>query len=263
MGYENVENVDGGEVVVVTGAASASGPEICRMFLGLGWNVVGVDDKPEDEEVRIFSEGTFTAGFYEHVAVDTRDLGLLQAGLDAVIGERGVRFVVAAQGMALPVESTLDEGRGLPHPDVFMESVHLNLVGHYNTIWVCLPFMRQVDGDKGIVLMSTINTLRSFGLPAYSAAKAGLAGFMTGAVVSLGGEGVRVNAVLAGTTPTKETLREWAHAPEHWDEMLDGVPLGKLGTPADVAAAVKALCFDLTHATGAQLVVDGGQQLNV
>src|SRR5262249_43642994 len=115
----------------------------------------------------------------------------------------------------------------------------------------------EADGDRSIVFISSVNAIQSFGLTAYSAAKAGLLGLTQELAGSLGPH-VRVNAVLPGTVPTPRTKKE----PKDFEAYLKKTLLGRFASPEDVAEA----CYFFTHATkvvtGAELVVDAGQSIS-
>ena len=61
--------------------------------------------------------------------------------------------------------------------------------------------------------------------------------------------------------PTQRNVREWGHVPGWYDRLRASAPLGRLGTPEDIAAAYLAL-IDMQHVTGQVIVVDGGQTIS-
>ena len=61
--------------------------------------------------------------------------------------------------------------------------------------------------------------------------------------------------------PTPRNVREWGHVPGWYDGLRESSPLGRLGTPEDIAAAYLAL-IDMRHVTGQVIVVDGGQTIS-
>lgn len=241
------------ELVIVTGAAGGIGSATCRAFLAGGYPVVGLDVAPRVIEPP-------APGEYTGFVADARDLGAVTAVLGGL--STRVSHLVTCAGIALLAETTNDAGFGLPDVTTFRESVDLNLTSHYVALSAVWPQLRDGSGNRSVGFASSINAMQGFGMPAYSAAKAGLIGLVRALVVPLGACGVRVNAVAPGTVPTPGTRAEWAHVPEHFDDMAALVPLRKLGHPDDVAAAFLALARDLTHVSGQTLVVDGGQSLH-
>ncbi len=115
--------------------------------------------------------------------------------------------------------------------------------------------MKRRSGS--IVNLSSIVGLRgNWGQTNYAASKAGIIGFTKSLARELGSRGVRANVVAPGYVKTRLT----GVIPEDAREaMLQNTPLGRLGEPADVAAAVRFLCSDeASFITGEVLLVDGG-----
>lgn len=126
--------------------------------------------------------------------------------------------------------------------------------------WLCLkavarPMMKQRSG--AIVNVSSIMGLTgSAGQTNYSASKAGLIGLTKAAARELAPRGIRVNAVAPGWVETAMTADL---TDEFKQQSLARIPLGRLGTPEDIAAAVRFLCGDdAAYVTGQTLTVDGG-----
>ena len=112
--------------------------------------------------------------------------------------------------------------------------------------------MKQRSG--AIVNMSSVvGVSGNVGQTNYSAAKAGLIGFTKSLAKELGARNIRVNAVAPGFIATDMT-KDLANT----EEMLKLIPLKRMGTPEDIADAVKFLAVDSTYVTGQVLEVDGG-----
>jgi 3-oxoacyl-[acyl-carrier protein] reductase len=118
-----------------------------------------------------------------------------------------------------------------------------------------------VGGDRSVTFTSSWNALTGAGMPAYSAAKAGLIGLMHALTGPLGADGIRVNVVAPGTVVTPRTQRIWASDVGHFERLADTTALGRLGAPVDIARTFVALATELTHVTGQVIVVDGGQMV--
>jgi NAD(P)-dependent dehydrogenase (short-subunit alcohol dehydrogenase family) len=130
-------------------------------------------------------------------------------------------------------------------------------------IQAALPRLIAADGDRSITLCSSVNALRGYGAPAYSAAKAGLIGMTHALATPLGKRGIRVNVVAPGTTRTplvEEEMRR-ANDPSRLDRKAKEVPLGRVAMPEDVAAAIESLADRMTYVTDEVIKVDGGQLL--
>ena len=241
-------------MILVTGAAGALGRATVKAFREAGFPVVGFDTDPA---VVPAMEQADYAGF----AVDVRDERAVEKALRQAHERGPLHHVVGIAGGALPDEPPTQDDPAALQPDVFRASLELNLTSQFVVLRAALPWLRESSGDRSITLTSSLNALTGCGMPAYSAAKAGLIGMMHALVAPLGAEGIRVNVVAPGTIRTPRTERIWAHDQGHWGRLEAGTALGRLGTPDDVAESYLALATRLTHVTGQVLVVDGGQMV--
>ncbi|HET7457975.1 MAG TPA: SDR family oxidoreductase [Gemmatimonadaceae bacterium] len=238
--------------VLVTGAAGAIGGATVRCFVEAGLHVIALD---RDRAV-LDDAGPCVAAYHVDVA-DAR--GVADAIADAC-ATRVLRHVVGVAGGALPSEPATRDDPASLSPEEFRASVDANLVTQYVVLHAALPWLRRATGaDRSVTFTSSFNALAGWGMPAYSAAKAGLIGLMHALTASLGAEGIRVNVVAPGTVRTPRTERIWRDDVDHFPRLAATTALGRLGTPDDVARAYLALATTLTHVTGQVLVVDGGQ----
>ena len=150
---------------------------------------------------------------------------------------------------------------GITRDDLFirMDSDKWNAVintnlnsAYYVTKPVVKVMMKQRSG--AIVNMSSVvGVSGNIGQANYSAAKAGWIGFTKSLAKELGARNIRVNAVAPGFIATDMT-KDLANT----EELLKFIPLKRMGTPEDIASAVKFLTVDSTYVTGQVLEVDGG-----
>lgn len=135
--------------------------------------------------------------------------------------------------------------------------IDVDLSGAANVLRAVAPALRKQRSGR-VVLISSINGRRGkFGQSNYAAAKAGLVGLARSAARELAASRVTVNVVEPGFTATPMTA---GLPPEVRRRALDQTPLGRVGTPEDVAAAVAFLVGPgAAHITGQCLAVDGGQ----
>jgi 3-oxoacyl-[acyl-carrier protein] reductase len=135
------------------------------------------------------------------------------------------------------------------------------LKGTYLAARAALPIMRA-KGRGRMVFMSSITGPRvtAPGHGHYSASKAGINGFIKAAAIEFASYGITVNGVEPGNIMT-EGMKQHRSA-EFIRSMEETVPLGRLGTPKDVANAVLFLASDeASYITGTTIIVDGGQTL--
>ena len=138
------------------------------------------------------------------------------------------------------------------------KSIKLNLTSHIYITKIFLPLLQKCDANnKSIIFFSSVNAVKSFNLPAYSAGKSGIFGFMNSIVRVLGNEHIRVNTLTPGTVATKEEVESkeqfWGYG------YKDMMALKSFTYPEDIAN----VCFSLSHistaVTGQNIVVDSGQ----
>lgn len=144
--------------------------------------------------------------------------------------------------------------------EAWHQEVDINLNGTYHCIRAMLPMMQQ-RGGGAIVNISSVNALRYFGNPSYSAAKAGLINLTQSVASEFGPHGIRCNAVLPGSVRTDNitwTIRQQKD-PQVFQKLARWYPLGRVAEPEDIAKAVAFLgSEDAAYITGVALPVDGG-----
>lgn len=138
---------------------------------------------------------------------------------------------------------------------VWEQMLDLNLMGVVRCCRAAIPYLRRSSHHPSIVSVSSVNALTALGSEPYSAAKLGVIGLTRNLAADLGAANIRVNAVAPGTIQT----RVWDDQEGGADRLRHLYPLGRIGQPEDVAAAVAFLAsFDAAWITGHTLPVDGG-----
>lgn len=236
--------------VLVTGAAGAIGSETAGLFLERGWHVSALDRDPAVEDK--------SGAGYHPIVADVGDEEGLVASLVTLADLPPLRHVVAIAGGALPSEPHTQTDPALVDLEDFRLSIDRNLTSQFITLKAALPWL-AVEGDRSITLTSSFNALSGYGMPAYSAAKAGLIGLMNALVLPMGKRSIRVNVVAPGTIRTPRTEELWAGSAEHFEKLAAASALGRVGEPIDVARVFWSLAVEMTHVTGQTLIVDGGQ----
>ena len=137
--------------------------------------------------------------------------------------------------------------------------IGINLKG----VWSCLrqELRLMLPQHKGAIV-NNASILGLVSLPigaAYTASKHGVVGLTKAAALGYAQNGIRVNAVCPGFIHTPMTDRVFEQAPDLLPPTIAAHPIGRLGTPEEVAAAVLWLCSDAaSFVTGQTLTVDGG-----
>ncbi|HSX42275.1 MAG TPA: SDR family oxidoreductase [Candidatus Saccharimonadales bacterium] len=232
--------------VGVVGGAGTIGQAIVRRYAALPNTNVLVIDRHNFPAAKNYHN-------VEHCKVD-----VTQARTIADLAERlKKRGIAIAHLISLAGGSLADEWGDLATvPDqTLQDSITLNLTSH---VWLTKHLMKgDLPGDRSIIFISSINARSSYGLTAYSAAKAGLLGLTRELAGSLAPK-IRVNAITPGTIVTERTSRQ----PKKFAELKRKTLLRRFAEPRDIAAAAYFLTDLTTNITGAEIVVDAGQSLS-
>ena len=253
-----------GRSAVVTGAATGIGEEIARLLATAGAHVVVADiDTVGAKRVAHDIDG-------EAVELDVTDPDACATVLGSV-GDR-IDILVNNAGSYHEAGSILDQS-----VESWRRSIDVNLAGLFNC---SKPVARRMvdQGDGGaIVNIASVDGLLPCLGTGYDSSKAGAIHFSRSLAVDLAPHGIRVNAVSPGVVPVPTLDRMHAGEIEHFwpkhpspsglmgpitTQRSANVPLGRKGTPADIARAVLYLVSEASsYVTGHNLVVDGGWML--
>lgn len=143
--------------------------------------------------------------------------------------------------------------------DVWDTVFDINLKAMVHTARAASPHMRATDGDKAMVHVSSTQWFRGDPKPqdAYAASKAGVCALSKSLAMQFASEGIRSNALVPGLTLSPLQAR-WDNEAKR-AEAASFAPLGRLGTPGDMASATLFLLSDAaSYITGVDLIVDGG-----
>jgi NAD(P)-dependent dehydrogenase (short-subunit alcohol dehydrogenase family) len=223
---------DSPRTAIVTGAAAGIGRATASRLVADGWRVVGID------RTDAAPDGV------ELVVGDCGDTSILEATVERVGGSVDALVCSAGIPPTGPWESR-------EHWD---EVIRVDLTAAYEALLVCWSALVAASGSAvlvGSIVGAVEGSLRS---PAYAAAKAGLEGLARSMAVIGAPDGVRVNVVAPGAIATDFDERLLPA-----DQRTD-VPLGRMGTPEEVAAVISFLIgLDASYVTGAIWTVDGGR----
>ena len=145
-------------------------------------------------------------------------------------------------------------------PDDWEYEIKGTLTGAFLVSRAVLPQM-VARGKGAIVNVGSVNALLALGNPGYSAAKAGLINLTKSLATEYGRRGIRANMVSPGTVRTESPSwqKRLARDPQVFDKLARWYPVGRVGEPADIAAAIAFLVSDeAAFINGANLVADGG-----
>lgn len=235
-----------GRTILVTGAGSGIGREMARQFLEEGGTVYAADLDP----------GAVPEGSTP-LKVDVTDPDSFAAAVDRAVSETGALHVLCNNAGASSTTGVLDCSL-----EEWERTFAVNSRGVFLGTRLALPHMlAQSDG----AIVNTASVAGLVGLKdraAYCASKGAVIAFSRQVAVQYAGTGVRCNCVCPGTvdSPWVGRLLAAADDPEQARAgLVARQPMGRLGTPTEVAAAALYLASDAaTFITGTELVIDGG-----
>jgi 3-oxoacyl-[acyl-carrier protein] reductase len=239
-----------GAAVLVTGGTSGLGHAVATAFADAGARVTvtGTKASPGGYETDL---GRFA--YHQAEMTDSASVDALVAALDSL------DILVNNAGANFP------GGRDEWEPDAFAAALSLNLAGPMRLTVGCRPLLEASGLEGGGCVVNTVSmaAFRAVPIvPGYASAKAGVAALTWNLAKLWSGRGIRVNAVAPGLIETPMTAPMKAF-PELLDPELAKIPLGRMGTPADVVGAVQFLASSAAaYMTGTILGVDGGYLLS-
>jgi NAD(P)-dependent dehydrogenase (short-subunit alcohol dehydrogenase family) len=240
-----------GRVALVTGAASGMGAATARAFALAGAAVILVD-RDEAQLGEVGNAITAAGGEMRMIVGDVADEALAKSAVDLAVADFGRLDIAYNNAGVLGPMCPLTEETGEGYDRVNA----VNLRGVWTFLKHELIQMKQ-QGSGAIVNCSSLGGL--VGLPgraAYHATKHGVIGLTRSAAMDVAAQGIRVNAICPGCvdTPMGDGI-----APEAMKEFLKDQPIGRMGRPEEIAAAVLWLCSPASSfIIGVALPVDGG-----
>lgn len=240
-------------IAIVTGAGNGIGRAIAQQLAqeGAAVGVADIDEAGGRQTVAMLNDAGARAQF---VRTDIADYASVEAAFAEVAGTLGP-VTLLVNNAAFSDAGSLET--------ISLESWHreidINLNGTYHCIRAMVPAMKERGG--AIVNIASVNGLRYFGNPSYSAAKAGIINLTQAVASEYGPLGIRCNAVCPGSVRTDTTtwrIRQ-EKDPEIFKKVSRWYPLGRVAEPGDIAEAVVFLGSPAAaYINGAVLTVDGG-----
>ncbi len=230
--------------IVVTGGSGTIGGAIVNSLINEGYKVWNIDisEPTNDIDKQIFLKGDVTN--YSELKRLIHD----NLQYEDIVGV----ITVAGGGVAEEWENFVDVDI-----EAVKKSIDLNLLGHINVVHILMPYLVRNKSNKSIIMISSINGKAAYKLAGYSAAKAGLEGFMYGVVKEFGENNIRINIISPGTVVSELTMNE---EKKDWESLRMGTITGKFVSPKDIAQ-LAILITKNESIDGQNMIIDSGQSI--
>ena len=236
-------------VAIVTGAASGMGEAIARLFAAEGAKVLAVG-RSTNKIHDVLGE----VPNIETMARSVEEEGAAQAIMaQAVASYGGLDILVnnAGAGGAGPTEHITDEE--------WRANFDLNIDAMFRLCREAIPSLRSSAAGRIINIGSAMSMMGGPGMGAYAASKHAVVGLSRTLACELGADSITVNTLIPGAIHTQMTQAIFDNDQDMVDHWAQKAPLGRWGTPDDIAPPALFLASDdAAFVTGINLVVDGG-----
>jgi 3-oxoacyl-[acyl-carrier protein] reductase len=243
-----------GRSAIVTGGSKGIGRGIAETFANAGVNVVITGRSQVDVDATV-SALAGTAGTVTGMAADVTSPEECRRVVAAAVERHGALDIVCANAGIFPSGRLEDLT-----PDDIEEVLGVNFKGTVYVVQAALSALTESGHGRIVVTSSITGPITGYpGWSHYGASKAAQLGFIRTAAMELAPKNITINAVLPGNIITEGLV---GMGQEYMDQMVAAVPVGRLGTVADIGNAALFFATDEAgYITGQSLVVDGGQIL--
>jgi 3-oxoacyl-[acyl-carrier protein] reductase len=241
------------KVALVTGASQGIGRDTARALAEAGAKVA-VAARSEEKLTTLVAEITAAGGEALAIKMDVADPDQIKSAFKQV-AEKFARLDILVNNAAI----TRDGLALRMKPEDWEAVLRTNLTGAHLCIQQALATMMRARAGRIINIASVVAQMGNAGQANYVASKAGLIGLTKAIAVEISSRNITVNAVAPGfiESPMTDVL-----SAEVKEELKKRIPLGRMGTPRDVAAAIVFLASDeAAYITGHVLDVNGGMYL--
>ncbi|HEY0734066.1 MAG TPA: SDR family oxidoreductase [Herpetosiphonaceae bacterium] len=241
-------------VALVTGGSGGIGRATALALARTGARVVVVDvsEAGGAETTQMIVE---TGGTAQFMRVDVTDARAVEQMIGATVATYGrIDYAVNNAGIDGLRARTADYPE-----DEWQRVLSINVTG----VWLCMKYeLQQMQTQGSGVIVNTASVAGLVGFPghsAYAASKHAVIGLTKTAALEYARRGIRVNAICPGYTRTPMVERVFEQAPEMQAKVTQAMPIGRIGTPEEIAGAIVYMCSDsAAFMTGHALVLDGG-----
>jgi len=244
-----------GKVAIITGAGSGIGRATSKIFAREGARLVLADVVEEggQETLRMLKDGGADAIFVKTDVSKWHDVDTMIARTIEKYGQLDCAFNNAGI-----------EGEGGQTHECSEANWNQGFAINLGGVWLCMraeidQMLKQGKGGAIVNTSSGAGLIGVPGMPAYVAAKHGVAGLTRAAALEYGRHNIRINAVCPGPIRTPMMMRGLQRRPDLEERFARSEPLKRLGEPAEIGEAATWLCSDrASYVTGLPMPVDGG-----
>jgi NAD(P)-dependent dehydrogenase (short-subunit alcohol dehydrogenase family) len=245
------------KVAVVTGAASGIGLGVARSFAADGYRVALTDRDGEGAEAGA-AELRSTGATALAVTIDVADRGAIDTGFARIRQDLGpIEILVTSAGVEsfTPVLDITAEG--------WDRIITINLTGTFACVQAALPDMLSAGWGRIVTISSSSAQSGAPDMAHYAASKGGVIALTKALAVELARSGITVNSIPPSLVDTPMARKAEAAGDFPGVDLVGSmVPLGRAGTPADIAAACSFLCSEGgSYITGQVIGVNGGMYI--
>ena len=243
------------KVVLISGGARGMGAVEAKMFAKEGASVV-LGDILDQEGQRVEAEIREAGGEAAYVHLDVTQEDDWQRAMDVVISKYGRLNILVNNAGIVPKYSAANAIEGITE-DAWDQVMGVNAKGVFLGTKYAIPLMRAAGGGSIVNISSGAGIAPSPETPAsYSASKGAVRIFTKSTAIQYAKENIRCNSVHPG--PILTPMLQGAGA--DGDDRLERIPLGRVGTPEEIAYGVLYLASDeALFVTGSELIIDGGR----
>jgi len=241
------------DIVIVTGSTRGIGKEVAKSFAQEG-AVVMVLGRDEKSAARIKEEIVQKGFRAESFGCDVTNPVKVQKIVNKIL-DKYKRVDILVNNAGIAKDNLLSRMSETDWDDV----INVNLKGVYSFTKAITKAMLKAKKGKIINVSSIIGMKGNIGQANYAASKAGIIGFTKAMALELASRGININAVAPGYIETDMTSQLNDNAR---DEIQRSIPMGKLGTPKDVAGVCLFLASkEAGYITGQTITIDGGMAI--
>ena len=242
-----------GKITVVTGAGQGIGQAIAERFARSGASVC-IGDLNAERGAAVADGIVANGGAARFVRCDVSLANEVDALVEAAVDAFG-GVDVLVNNAAIAIYRNLVDYSGAEWDQVLA----VNLRGIFLASRRCIPLLAQRGGGSIVHIASVHARATAPGNAPYVASKGAVVSLTRAMALECAPHGIRVNCVLPGAIVTPMLMENWGNLPPEHHPLVPRIPLGRLGTPDEIARVVEFLASDAAaYVTGSDILVDGG-----